>query len=670
MDASGGSGSNSPVWLIVGTMDNLEERIANLEMVFAYLKNKEMLERQENKPKKEFEVASKSTSSTSKPKKVTTHKVVTQKVQTKAFPVKSPVPIKNCILGLASAHTWACTGNKTFGTRKQKDSIVAGQARKGKKKDISSNNYGNNLKSDNISAMMSQTRSTRGRENSAQPHLVFTNDDVLTEILIRLPILCIHLFTTVSKQWLQILTSPYFTDRRRKIPIIDPPAGIFANHLTSLFECEFLSLDPRLESIKLVFDNSFTLGSNKKAYHVNILQSCNGLLLCSGWGSPAFYYVYNPSTNLFKRLPQPDNSHDFSILHAIGVLRMAFDPTKSRESETKDRQLTLYKFHIDDHGHTIITTLEIPNGLHQGSNFLQSFGGRECSYDPMCIQIDIHAILHLQRRLFESRRCLLLVSRDDIDSNEFTIYEMVKGYPVWTVSNNSGKNLKSDDISAMMSQTRSTRGRENSAQSYLVFTNDGLLTEILIQLPILCIHLFTTVSKQWLQILTSPHFTDRRKKIPILDPPAEGLNRELKHFKLNMEDHDHPIMTSLEIAHGLHRGKNFLESFGRPINDPILLLMELPHMLHLEGKIFESCGCLLLVCRDDIGSTEFTIYEMMKGSFVWSFRYLVNIVQSLNLLPDEWSIRTGAWSICLGEGEEDDFVVTKLSGKVVKYNLI
>ncbi|GJV34376.1 hypothetical protein Tco_1394776 [Tanacetum coccineum] len=76
------------------TMDNLEERIANLEMVFAYLKNKKMLERQENKPNKEtpssdgtadediaeFEVASKSKSSTSKPKKVMAHKVVNQKV--------------------------------------------------------------------------------------------------------------------------------------------------------------------------------------------------------------------------------------------------------------------------------------------------------------------------------------------------------------------------------------------------------------------------------------------------------------------------------------------------------------------------------------------------------------------------------------------------------------
>nr|GFA83955.1 hypothetical protein [Tanacetum cinerariifolium] len=32
--------------------------------------------------------------------------------------------------------------------------------------------------------------------------------------------------------------------------------------------------------------------------------------------------------------------------------------------------------------------------------------------------------------------------------------------------------------------------------------------------------------------------------------------------------------------------------------------------------------------------------------------------------------KAGVWSICLGEGEEDAFVVINLSGKVVKYNLI
>nr|GEW10435.1 hypothetical protein [Tanacetum cinerariifolium] len=237
-------------------------------------------------------------------------------------------------------------------------------------------------------------------------------------------------------------------------------------------------------------DHSF--GFAEEVDHVRILQSCNGLLLCSGSAWPVFYYVYNPSTNLFKRLPQPNYYlRDDSCFSSSGVFRLAFDLRKSSH------------------------------------------------------------------------------------------YKVVQA------------------------------GGE-----------------------------------------------------------AEGLNRELKYCKLNMEDHDHPIMTSLEIDHGLHRGRNFLESFDGPINDLILLLMELPHMLHLEGKFFESCGCLLLVYRDDIGSTEFTIYEMMKGSSVWSVRYLINIVQLLNRLPEGWSIRTGVWSICLGEGEEDVFVVINLSENVVKYNLI
>nr|GEY32902.1 hypothetical protein [Tanacetum cinerariifolium] len=144
----------------------------------------------------------------------------------------------------------------------------------------------------------------------------------------------------------------------------------------------------------------------------------------------------------------------------------------------------------------------------------------------------------------------------------------------------------------------------------------------------------------------------------------EGLNRDLKHYRLNIEDNENLIMTSLDIPHGLHRGRKFLESFGGPCNDPVLLLMEIPHMLHLEWKFFKSGGRLLLVCRDDIGFINFTINEMMKGSFVWSVRYLVNIEQLIHLLREGWSIRTSVWSICLGEREDDAFVVINLSRKV------
>nr|GEX27603.1 hypothetical protein [Tanacetum cinerariifolium] len=55
--------------------------------------------------------------------------------------------------------------------------------------------------------------------------------------------------------------------------------------------------------------------------------------------------------------------------------------------------------------------------------------------------------------------------------------------------------------------------------------------------------------------------------------------------------------------------------------------------------MFEWCGSLFLVCLDDFGSREFTIYEMTIGCSVWIVR------------------------------EQYSFLI-KLSGKVVQYNLI
>ncbi|GJV66181.1 hypothetical protein Tco_1477009 [Tanacetum coccineum] len=73
-----------------------------------------------------------------------------------------------------------------------------------------------------------------------------------------------------------------------------------------------------------------SLGSAEEVNPVRILQSCNGLLLCSGSAWPIFYYVYNPSTNLFKILPQPNYYLcDDSCFFSSGVFRLAFDPRKS-----------------------------------------------------------------------------------------------------------------------------------------------------------------------------------------------------------------------------------------------------------------------------------------------------------------------------------------------------
>ncbi|GJZ68373.1 hypothetical protein Tco_0631613 [Tanacetum coccineum] len=175
---------------------------------------------------------------------------------------------------------------------------------------------------------------------------------------------------------------------------------------------------------------------------------------------PAFDYIYNPSTNLFKRIPRQENSYDDSRFYRSVVLRMDFDFALRKSLdykvvqvgrtysdidiqndalhwlETKNRQLTLYKLNIEDHDHPIITTIEIPHGLHRGRNFLDSCGSCD---DLMLILIDIHVMLHLEGRLFESCGYLLLVYRDDIGSREFTIYEMMNGCSLWMVSNGLGE---------------------------------------------------------------------------------------------------------------------------------------------------------------------------------------------------------------------------------------
>nr|GEV47930.1 hypothetical protein [Tanacetum cinerariifolium] len=130
-----------------------------------------------------------------------------------------------------------------------------------------------------------------------------------------------------------------------------------------------------------------SLGSAEEVDHVRILQSCNGLLLCTGSAWPVCYYVYNPSTNLFKRLPQPNYSHDDSCFYSSGVFRMAFDPRKS----------LYYKV-------------------------LQA---RRASGET---QIQIYSS--------ETRNWSLCRDRDDIGSTEFTIYEMMKGSFVWSVRSN------------------------------------------------------------------------------------------------------------------------------------------------------------------------------------------------------------------------------------------
>ncbi|KAJ0692108.1 putative F-box domain-containing protein [Helianthus annuus] len=123
--------------------------------------------------------------------------------------------------------------------------------------------------------------------------LIGSNDDLLTEILLRLPVTSILRFKSVSKHWRLLLRHRHFThryDTLLKSPGFFTTDNIYVpydveNPTTPLFRSLDFYPDPR---------------------GIRIVQSCNGLLLCCTYrGSidARKYYVFNPTTKQFAFVP-------------------------------------------------------------------------------------------------------------------------------------------------------------------------------------------------------------------------------------------------------------------------------------------------------------------------------------------------------------------------------
>ncbi|GJX32515.1 cytosolic glyceraldehyde-3-phosphate dehydrogenase [Tanacetum coccineum] len=149
---------------------------------------------------------------------------------------------------------------------------------------------------------------------------VVSNDDLLNEILLRLPVISIVLFKLVSKRWLSLIKSPTFIRRRSRIPNIDTPSGLFIEHRLDTNVYGLVPLDIRIRSR---LENTFKTGACIRSNAI-VMQSCNGLFLCYVRPNHKFC-IYNPTVNLFKMLPEPHYSEPKHHL----FIKMAFDPTKS-----------------------------------------------------------------------------------------------------------------------------------------------------------------------------------------------------------------------------------------------------------------------------------------------------------------------------------------------------
>ncbi|WOH01320.1 hypothetical protein DCAR_0520702 [Daucus carota subsp. sativus] len=171
---------------------------------------------------------------------------------------------------------------------------------------------------------------------------VASNEDLLIQILLHVPIKTLMAFKSVSKHWLSLITSPGFVHLRNPLP---SAASLF-------FATSFCRNNPSYQFIPLGATDGCPapfktldfvhdpLGSG-----ISVLQSCNGLLLCASYRARELkrrYYVYNPTTKQSATLPQIRREYAKKVCG----MNLAFDPVKSphykvvcvRRSET-NRQL-------------------------------------------------------------------------------------------------------------------------------------------------------------------------------------------------------------------------------------------------------------------------------------------------------------------------------------------
>lgn len=174
---------------------------------------------------------------------------------------------------------------------------------------------------------------TKPLQKSAE--IVAANEDLLMEILLRLPVKSLLRFKCVSTQWLHLISNNYFSQTHSlKNPRNSSTSGIFIVQNPSIL---FLSLETgETEHSRASFGTTpvsdFLKTDPFDTTSLVILSSCFGLLLCLLLLPPPWendmdvvYLVYNPTTNGSNPLPPLDMRAEKPIVN----MDLAFDPRES-----------------------------------------------------------------------------------------------------------------------------------------------------------------------------------------------------------------------------------------------------------------------------------------------------------------------------------------------------
>ncbi|XP_076894098.1 F-box protein At5g07610-like [Bidens hawaiensis] len=160
-----------------------------------------------------------------------------------------------------------------------------------------------------------------------------SHDDVLTEILLRLPIRSLLRSKCVSKHWRSLISDHRFALIRNPNP--NPPRGLFVQRIGNVGnpEYEFVPFDRGNCNCKPPF-KKLEFDGDESTSGIIVLHSSNGLMLCYSLHEQfckitksieynAAYYVYNPTINQVVTLLRPN------FQRRPRGMTLVFDPLKS-----------------------------------------------------------------------------------------------------------------------------------------------------------------------------------------------------------------------------------------------------------------------------------------------------------------------------------------------------
>ncbi|XP_031251707.1 F-box/kelch-repeat protein At3g06240-like [Pistacia vera] len=142
--------------------------------------------------------------------------------------------------------------------------------------------------------------------------------EIIIDILLRLPVKSLCRFRCVSKPWLALINDPHFVTSHLRHN--NTHKLILASHSLYSVNHEATPIDEEVVAVKL----DFPLKSIPRNDQVQIFGSCNGLLCIMP--VPKVFFLFNPATREAKRIPEFQlTSLNYSSIHGFGYSEVIDD---------------------------------------------------------------------------------------------------------------------------------------------------------------------------------------------------------------------------------------------------------------------------------------------------------------------------------------------------------